>query len=112
VALVTGAGRGIGRAIAEALGAAGFTVVVNYASSEQAAAEVVAAIEAAGGNAWSHRADVGDEAQVEALVKAVLKREGRIDVLVNNAGITRDGLLTGRASSTSTSPACFCAPGR
>jgi len=93
VALVTGAGRGIGRAIAEALGAAGFTVVVNYASSEQAASEVVASIEAAGGKAWSHRADVADEGQVEAMVKAVLEREGRIDVLVNNAGITRDGLL-------------------
>ncbi|MFM7311783.1 MAG: 3-oxoacyl-[acyl-carrier-protein] reductase [Cyanobium sp.] len=93
VALVTGAGRGIGRAIAEGLGAAGFTVVVNYASSEQAAAEAVAAIEAAGGRAWSLRADVSQEAEVEAMVKAVLEREGRIDVLVNNAGITRDGLL-------------------
>ena len=93
VALVTGAGRGIGRAIAEALAAAGFTVVVNFASSEQAAAEVVAAIEAAGGKAWSHRADVSDEAQVEAMVKAVIEREGKIDVLINNAGITRDGLL-------------------
>ena len=93
VALVTGAGRGIGRAIAEALAAAGFTVVVNFASSEQSAAEVVAAIEAAGGKAWSHRADVSDEAQVEAMVKAVIEREGKIDVLINNAGITRDGLL-------------------
>ncbi|MEB3332508.1 MAG: 3-oxoacyl-[acyl-carrier-protein] reductase [Synechococcaceae cyanobacterium] len=93
VALVTGSGRGIGRAIAEALGAAGFTVVVNYASSAEAAAAAVAAIEASGGRAWSHRADVADESQVESMVKTVLDREGRIDVLVNNAGITRDGLL-------------------
>ena len=93
VALVTGAGRGIGRAIAEALAAVGFRVVVNYASSEQAAAETVATITAAGGQAWSHRADVADESQVEAMIKLVLEREGRIDVLVNNAGITRDGLL-------------------
>ena len=93
VALVTGASRGIGRAIAETLAAAGFTVVVNYASSAAAADDVVATIEAAGGRAWSHRADVGDEQQVEDLFKAVLAREGRLDVLVNNAGITRDGLL-------------------
>jgi 3-oxoacyl-[acyl-carrier protein] reductase len=93
VALVTGASRGIGRAIAESLAAAGFIVVVNYASSAAAAAEVVAAIEAAGGKAWSHQANVGDEQQVEGLFKAVLERQGRLDVLVNNAGITRDGLM-------------------
>jgi 3-oxoacyl-[acyl-carrier protein] reductase len=93
IALVTGASRGIGRAIAEALAAAGARVVVNYARSPEAAAAVVAAIEATGGQAWSHQADVADEEQVEAMVKAVLEREGRIDVLVNNAGITRDGLL-------------------
>jgi 3-oxoacyl-[acyl-carrier protein] reductase len=93
VALVTGASRGIGRAIALDLAAAGATVVVNYASSPDAAAAVVAEIGAAGGQAWSHQADVADEEQVEALVKAVLEREGRLDVLVNNAGITRDGLL-------------------
>ncbi|MCX5948019.1 MAG: 3-oxoacyl-[acyl-carrier-protein] reductase [Cyanobacteria bacterium] len=93
VALITGASRGIGRAIASDLAAAGFSVVVNYASSSEAADDVVATIEAAGGRAWSHRADVGDEAQVEGLFKAVLEREGRLDVLVNNAGITRDGLM-------------------
>jgi 3-oxoacyl-[acyl-carrier protein] reductase len=92
-ALVTGASRGIGRAIALELAAAGAEVVVNYASSEQAAAEVVGAIAAAGGRAWSHRADVSSEQEVEAMVKAVLERCGRLDVLVNNAGITRDGLL-------------------
>jgi 3-oxoacyl-[acyl-carrier protein] reductase len=93
VALVTGASRGIGAAIATELAGAGATVVVNYASSPEAAEAVVAAIEAAGGRAWAHQADVADEQQVEALVKAVLETEGRLDVLVNNAGITRDGLL-------------------
>lgn len=93
VALVTGASRGIGAAIASELAAWGATVVVNYASSEAAAAAVVGAIEAAGGRAWAHRANVADETDVEAMVKAVLEREGRLDVLVNNAGITRDGLL-------------------
>ncbi len=93
VALVTGASRGIGRAIALELAAAGAQVVVNYASSPDAAEAVVAEITAAGGEAWSHRADVADEEQVDAMVKAVLARGGRLDVLVNNAGITRDGLL-------------------
>jgi 3-oxoacyl-[acyl-carrier protein] reductase len=93
VALVTGASRGIGAAIAQELAAASATVVVNYASSPEAAEAVVATIQAAGGQAWAHQANVADEEQVEALVKAVLAKEGRLDVLVNNAGITRDGLL-------------------
>ncbi|MFM8525276.1 MAG: 3-oxoacyl-[acyl-carrier-protein] reductase [Cyanobacteriota bacterium] len=92
-ALVTGASRGIGRAIALELAAAGATVVVNYASSGGAADAVVAEIEAGGGKAWSYQANVADEGEVEAMVKAVLEREGQLDVLVNNAGITRDGLL-------------------
>jgi len=93
IALVTGASRGIGRAIALELARAGAGVVVNYASSQESAEEVVALIAAEGGEAWAHRADVADEEQVEAMVKAVLERHGRLDVLVNNAGITRDGLL-------------------
>jgi 3-oxoacyl-[acyl-carrier protein] reductase len=93
VALVTGASRGIGAAIAKELASAGATVVVNYASSPDAAEAVVAEITAAGGKAWAQQANVADEEQVETLVKAVLEKEGRLDVLVNNAGITRDGLL-------------------
>jgi 3-oxoacyl-[acyl-carrier protein] reductase len=92
-ALVTGASRGIGRSIALELAAAGATVVVNYSSSAEAADSVVAEIKAAGGKAWSYGANVADEAAVEEMVKAVLEREGQLDVLVNNAGITRDGLL-------------------
>ena len=93
VALVTGASRGIGRAIAVELARNGATVVVNYARSPEAAAEVVATITSAGGKAWSIQADVAVEEQVDAMVKTVLEREGRLDVMVNNAGITRDGLL-------------------
>jgi 3-oxoacyl-[acyl-carrier protein] reductase len=93
VALVTGASRGIGRAIALELAAVGAEVVVNYARSEAAALEVVGAIEEAGGRAWVHRTDVAQESEVEAMVEEVMNRAGRIDVLVNNAGITRDGLL-------------------
>ena len=92
-ALVTGGGRGIGKAIALALGEAGAEVVVNYSSSAAAADEVVTAIEALGGKAYALQANVSVESEVDGLIKAVLDRSGRIDVLVNNAGITRDGLL-------------------
>ncbi len=93
VALVTGASRGIGRAIALALAAVGAKVVVNYASSSGAADEVVQAIAAMGGEAIAVQADVSQEDQVEALVKTTQEKLGRIDILVNNAGITRDTLL-------------------
>jgi 3-oxoacyl-[acyl-carrier protein] reductase len=93
VALVTGASRGIGRAIAQELAAAGAEVVVNFAQSPESAAQVVEGILQAGGRAWSHRANVAEETEVEALVQEIVGRSGRIDVLVNNAGITRDGLL-------------------
>jgi 3-oxoacyl-[acyl-carrier protein] reductase len=92
-ALVTGASRGIGRAIALALATEGAKVAVNYASSSGAAEEVVAAITAAGGEAVALKADVSQEEEVENLFKAVTDRWGRLDVLVNNAGITRDTLL-------------------
>ena len=93
VAIVTGGSRGIGRATAIALAASGASVAVNYASSSGAADEVVAAIVAMGGKAIAIKADVSNEDEVEALVKATKTEFGRIDVLVNNAGITRDTLL-------------------
>ena len=93
VTLVTGASRGIGRSIALTLAAQGAEVVVNYANSPDAAEGVVAEIHAAGGKAWSYQANVADEDQVELMVKTVLEKSGRLDVLVNNAGITKDGLL-------------------
>ena len=92
-ALVTGGGRGIGKAIALALAEAGAEVVVNYANSAGAADEVVASITAAGRKAYALKANVSIEEEVDGLIKAVLERSGRLDVLVNNAGITRDGLL-------------------
>ena len=92
-ALVTGASRGIGRAVALALAAAGARVAINYAGNVKAAEEVKAAVEAAGGTAILCQADVADSAAVEAMVAAVVKEFGTIDILVNNAGITRDTLL-------------------
>ena len=93
VAVVTGASRGIGRAIAERLAAEGARVVVNYRSSAEQAAEVVAAIEARGGQAVACQADVSDLAQAQALIRMASERWEAIDILVNNAGTTRDKLL-------------------
>jgi 3-oxoacyl-[acyl-carrier protein] reductase len=93
IAIVTGASRGIGRSVALALAAAGAEVVVNYARSPEAAEAVVAEISQAGGRAYALCADVATETAVDELVTTVLERSGRIDVLINNAGITRDGLL-------------------
>jgi 3-oxoacyl-[acyl-carrier protein] reductase len=93
VAVVTGASRGIGRAIAVELGARGFAVAVSYRSNHAAAAEVVAAIEASGGIALACPADVADPAEVTALFAQIASRLGEPDVLVCNAGITRDTLL-------------------
>ncbi|MCI6751947.1 MAG: 3-oxoacyl-[acyl-carrier-protein] reductase [Selenomonas bovis] len=92
-ALVTGASRGIGRAIALRLAAEGASVAINYAGNTAKAEETKAAIEAAGGKAALFQADVSDSAQVEQMVAAVTEEFGTIDILVNNAGITRDGLL-------------------
>jgi len=93
VALVTGALRGIGRAIALQLASDGFAVVVNYASSSSKADGVVAEIEEAGGTAVAVQADVSDPDAVAAMFKAVSDQLGSISVLVNNAGITDDGLV-------------------
>ncbi|MCY7407047.1 MAG: 3-oxoacyl-[acyl-carrier-protein] reductase [Alkalinema sp. CAN_BIN05] len=93
VALVTGASRGIGRATALALASEGAAVMVNYASSSSAAAEVVAEIEANGGRAIAFKANVANSDEVDKLIAATMEKFGRIDVLVNNAGITRDTLL-------------------
>ncbi|MFM8967858.1 MAG: SDR family NAD(P)-dependent oxidoreductase, partial [Vulcanococcus sp.] len=79
VALVTGASRGIGSAIAQELAAAGAEVVVNYSQSPDAAAQVVADIQQAGGRAWAHQANVAEEAAVEAMVQEIVARQGRID---------------------------------
>ena len=93
IALVTGASRGIGRAVALGLADAGAEVVVNYSSSPDAADAVVAEIKDSGGKAYALQANVADEEAVNGLIKTVIERSGRIDVLVNNAGITRDGVL-------------------
>ena len=92
-ALVTGASRGIGRAIALCLAAEGARVAINYAGNVKAAEEVKAIIEAAGGTAILCQADIADSAAVEAMIADVVKEFGAIDILVNNAGITRDTLL-------------------
>ncbi|OLC05035.1 MAG: beta-ketoacyl-ACP reductase [Actinobacteria bacterium 13_2_20CM_2_66_6] len=84
-ALVTGGGKGIGRAISHRLAGMGARVVVNYRSDKTAAEETAASLP----NATAHQADVGDPSQVEAMIKAI----GRVDVLVNNAGAVRDKLL-------------------
>jgi len=90
VAIVTGAGRNIGRAIALRLAAAGASVVVNARSNQAEADAVVAEIAAAGGKAMAFLADVGDAAAVEAMAQAALKAFGRIDILVNNASLRRE----------------------
>ncbi|MFW5739681.1 MAG: 3-oxoacyl-[acyl-carrier-protein] reductase [Myxococcota bacterium] len=93
VALVTGASRGIGRATAKALAARGARVFVNYRDNEEAASQVVADIEAAGGHATIVRFDVADSKAVDAAVSDVAKSCGRLDIVVANAGVARDGLL-------------------
>jgi 3-oxoacyl-[acyl-carrier protein] reductase len=93
VAIVTGASRGIGRAIAIELGKDGGKVLVNYAGRAEDARETARLIHAAGGQAIVEQADVSRAEDAERLVESALAAFGRIDILVNNAGITRDGLL-------------------
>jgi len=92
IALVTGASQGLGRACAQALAQAGATVVL-AARNEVKLAEAVAEIEASGGQAAAFPLDVASEESIKAGAKAVLERFGKVEILVNNAGITRDGLM-------------------
>ena len=92
-ALVTGASRGIGRAIAIALGRRGAKVIINYASKEDAARETAAAVEAAGGQAAIVAFDVANSTAVTDAIKGIGKEHGGLDILVNNAGVAVNGLL-------------------
>lgn len=93
VALVTGASRGIGRAIAAELSAAGWAVCINYLEHQAAAEELVRQLRASGGEAIAIRADVADRQAVDAMVKAAGAELGPVGLLVNNAGISRQGLF-------------------
>lgn len=95
VAVVTGAGRGIGREIAKTFAGYGAKVVVNFNGSEERANSLVEEIKAAGGEAVAFKANVADFAEAEALMKFAVATYGRIDILVNNAGITRDNIVLG-----------------
>lgn len=93
IAVVTGASRGIGKAIASELAERGYKVIINYCGSRTRAEQTAEEICAAGGEARAIQCDVSDYIACEAFISDIIKEEGRIDVLVNNAGITRDGLL-------------------
>jgi len=92
-ALVTGASRGIGKAIAIFLAKEGAEVIVNYSSSSENANQVVSEINSFGGNAYKIQADISNENSVNEMIKTILEKNNQINVLVNNAGITKDGLL-------------------
>jgi len=93
IAVVTGAARGIGRAIALELAKNGATVVVNYSGSKEAAEAVVSEIEAMGGSAEAKQCNVADFEACQQFAKDIIDKYGRVDILVNNAGITKDNLL-------------------
>ena len=93
IALVTGAGRGIGRAVAKMLASQGAYVYLNYHGSEAAAQEAVAEILKSGGKAEAVQCDVSDFKACGEMIQTIIQKSGRLDILVNNAGITRDGLL-------------------
>ena len=93
LALVTGGSRGIGKACALELAKAGFDVIINYAGNVEAANKTVEEIKALGVESEAYRFDVSNAEEVEASIAQIVEKYGRIDVLVNNAGITRDGLF-------------------
>ncbi len=93
IALVTGASRGIGRAVAVELASAGYDIIVNYAGNVAAADETVKLVEEKGAQAHKMQFDVSSKEAVDAAIAEILEKYGKIDVLVNNAGITRDGLF-------------------
>ena len=93
IVLVTGASRGIGRAIALEFGGRGATVIVNYTSSAGPAQDVLDLIKESGGDGMIYQADVSDADQVDTMMKAVTSEYGKLDVLVNNAGTTRDNVI-------------------
>ena len=93
LALVTGASRGIGKACALKLAAAGYDIIINYAGNTEAANKTVEEVKALGVNAEACKFDVSNQAEVEENIAKIIEKYGRIDVLVNNAGITRDGLF-------------------
>lgn len=93
VALITGAGRGIGREIAMRLAKDGATIIVHYASSKAGADETVSAIEAMGGKAVAYQADIAKRAEVVALFEQIDRNPGRIDIIVNNSGVSGGGKL-------------------
>ena len=93
VALVTGASRGIGKSIALSLGRLGAEVIVNYSSSDTSAEEVAKSINDKGGSSYKLKFDVSDEESVSTAINQIIRDSGKIDILINNAGITRDGLL-------------------
>lgn len=93
VALVTGASRGIGRAIAEELASQGAYVIINYSGNEQAASEVLNTITKMGKRASLYRCNVGNYEEVKEMIDTIVKEHKSIDIIVNNAGITRDNLL-------------------
>ena len=99
VAVVTGASRGIGKAIAVKLASKGATVVINYNGSRERAEEVKNEVESAGGKAVIIQCNVADFDACKEFIETVIKEQGRIDILVNNAGITKDGLLMGMSEA-------------
>lgn len=93
IVLVTGAGRGIGASIAKRFASEGAEVIVNYSGNDEAAQKTVDEITATGGQAQKYKCSVNDSESVKVMIDEIIKKFGRIDVLVNNAGITKDGLM-------------------